>query len=467
MKNSYLDLIEQTFPFPQEEFDLNPDNYLRFNDIDLYSLIQEYGTPLRLTYLPKINQQISKAKMLFQQAIEKHDYSGRYFYCYCTKSSHFKYVVEKALESDVFLETSSAFDMDIVKKLVQKNLLASNTKVICNGFKPRNYTNKIVQLINDGMRNVIPVLDNVDELDVYTHKIRNHYFDVGIRVATEEEPNFQFYTSRLGIRNADVISFYNEKIKPHEKIRLRMLHFFVDKGIRDTIYYWNEFKKCISLYCKLKKICPTLKALNIGGGLPIKNSLGFEYDYEYMISEIVLNIKMACDRAGVPYPDIYTEFGTYTVGESGAHIFSVLAQKEQNDAELWYMIDNSLMTTLPDTWGIDQRFLLLPINKWKNEYTRVNIGGITCDNSDYYNAEAHIAQLYLPSFAKNESEPLYIGFFNTGAYQESISGYGGIKHCLIPAPKHILIDKSSDGSIKHWLYKEEQQSEPMLHLLGY
>ena len=51
------------------------------------------------------------------------------------------------------------------------------------------------------------------------------------------------------------------------------------------------------------------------------------------------------------------------------------------------MIDNSIMTTLPDSWGIDQRFIVLPINKWDNEYGRANIGGISCDHSDYYNSE--------------------------------------------------------------------------------
>ena len=42
---------------------------------------------------------------------------------------------------------------------------------------------------------------------------------------------------------------------------------------------------------------------------------------------------------------------------------------------------------------------------------------------------------------------LYIGFFNTGAYQETIGGFGGLQHCLIPQPKHILIEKDEDGNI--------------------
>ena len=34
-------------------------------------------------------------------------------------------------------------------------------------------------------------------------------------------------------------------------------------------------------YCELKKICPSLDSIDIGGGFPIKTSLTFEYDYEY------------------------------------------------------------------------------------------------------------------------------------------------------------------------------------------
>ncbi|MFM8363118.1 MAG: arginine decarboxylase, partial [Haliscomenobacter sp.] len=139
----------------------------------------------------------------------------------------------------------------------------------------------------------------------------------------------------------------------------------------------------------------------------------------------------------------------------------------QNDAELWYMIDNSLMTTLPDTWGIGERFILLPINKWHNDYHRVNIGGLSCDNSDYYNSEVHQSQVYLPSFPAHDPEPLYLGFFHTGAYQDSISGYGGIKHCLIPSPKHIIVDKDDQGNLVDRLYHPEQSAEEMLRILGY
>jgi arginine decarboxylase len=463
--NRYFDLIDQTFYFPQEGFDIE-NGYLVFNGVPLIYLIRKYGTPLKLTYLPKIGAQVKKARNLFTRAMKTLGYRGDYYYCYCTKSCHFSYVLEEALNHEVHLETSSAFDIDLIRRLYERKKIDKSIIVVCNGYKPLDYLQKVVGLINDGFENVIPVCDNWEELEYYDEHVIGKC-KIGIRVATEEEPNFEFYTSRLGVRHSEVVKFFREKIAVNPKFELRMLHFFVDTGIRDTLYYWGELKKAIKLYCEIKRESEDLTGINIGGGMPIRNSLGFDFDYKYMIKEIVANILQACEEEEVPEPDIYTEFGKYTVGESGATIFSVLAQKQQNDAELWYMIDNSLMTTLPDTWGIGERFILLPINKWNNEYRRVNIGGLSCDNSDYYNSEVHESQVYLPAFPNDDPEPLYLGFFHTGAYQDSISGYGGIKHCLIPSPKHILIDKDAKGNLVDKLYQPEQTAEEMLKILGY
>ncbi|GAK99146.1 biosynthetic arginine decarboxylase [Nonlabens ulvanivorans] len=210
---------------------------------------------------------------------------------------------------------------------------------------------------------------------------------------------------------------------------------------------------------------PSLDSLNIGGGFPIKNSLAFEFDYEYMINEIVTQIKQVCDEADVDVPHIFTEFGSFTVGESGGAIYKVLYQKQQNDREKWNMINSSFITTLPDSWAISKRFIMLALNRWNEEYERVLLGGLTCDSDDYYNSEQNVNAIYLPKYHKDK--PLYIGFFNTGAYQESIGGYGGIQHCLIPAPKHILIDRDENGAIQTRVFKEQQSSEQMLDILGY
>ncbi|MBL7137635.1 MAG: arginine decarboxylase [Bacteroidales bacterium] len=462
MKNKYIDLIEQTFDFPQEEFKVI-DNELYFNDVPLMDIIKQYGTPLKITYLPKISHQIQKAKRLFNVAMAKVDYQGDYHYSYCTKSSHFSFVLEEALKNDIHIETSSAFDIQIVEDLHSRGLIDKENYIICNGFKRELYLEYIATLISKGFVNTIPVLDNQPEIDAYDaiqNKIR-----LGIRIASEEEPKFEFYTSRLGIRYNDVVPLYLEKIKDNPKYELKMLHFFINTGIKDTAYYWNELHKSVNVYCELKKVCPELDSLNIGGGFPIKNSLAFNYEYDYMAEEIIAQVKSMCERNNVPEPDIFTEFGSYTVGESGAVLFNIIDQKRQNDREAWNMIDSSFMTTLPDTWAIQQRFILLAINNWDVEYERVFLGGLTCDSEDYYNAESHSNAVFLPRF--NREQPLNIGLFHTGAYQESIGGYGGIQHCLTPAPKHVLIDLDENGEYVTKLFSKEQSYKSMLKILGY
>jgi len=459
----YVDLVEQTFEFPTEEFKVI-NNELHFNDVPLMDIIQEYGTPMKITYLPKIGDHIRWAKDLFNKAIKKTKYKGTYTYCYCTKSSHFSFVLEEALKNDIHLETSSSFDMEIIKELHKRDFVKKDTYIICNGYKRPHYTDNICELINNGFKNLIPIIDNLQEIDAYEKSV-NVPMKLGIRIAADEEPNFEFYTSRLGLRYSDVTPFYNERIKNNPKYELKMLHFFINTGMKDTAYYWSELSRFLYKYCELKKICPELDSIDIGGGFPIQTSLTFEYDYEYMVEQVMENIQWICEKNNVPVPNIFTEFGSFTVGESGAVIYSVIDQKWQNDKELWYMIDGSFITQLPDACGLNQKYIMLAINNWENPYHKVNIGGLTCDSLDYYNSEAHTSEVFLPQIEQNEE--LYIGFFHTGAYQESLGGYGGIQHCLIPAPKHVLIDRDKDGKITSKLFAPEQTSESMMKILGY
>jgi arginine decarboxylase len=466
MKNTYFDLIEQSYYFPQEGFDLR-DNSLTFQGISLKYLIKKYGTPFRFIYLPKIGDQIKKARNLFNKAIKKNSYKGNYYYCYCTKCNHFSHVVNEALRHNVNLETSSAYDIDLILSLFRDKKIDKNRVIVHNGYKTDEYLAKILNLQEIGFRNNIIVLDSINELKRIEKLSNGVKIKIGIRMAINEESQSSYYTSRLGIRNTKILDFYAENIKDKTNIELKMLHFFVDSGIKDSLYYWGEFQKAMKLYIDLKKQCDTLDSFNLGGGFPIRNHLGFEYNYEYMINEIVTNIKEACAVENLREPDIYTEFGKYTVGESGAIIFEVLEQKQQNDTESWYIVNNSLMNTIPDAWSIFEKFILLPINKWNNEYKRVNIGGISCDHSDYYNSEDLNQEVLLPSYPDDDEEPLYLGFFHTGAYQDAISGYGGIKHCLIPSPKHVIIDRDDKGNIVDYVYRNEQSAVDMFKILGY
>ena len=93
MKDKYIDLIEQTFDFPQDEFTVE-DNELNFHDIPLMELIKQYGTPLKITYLRR-----SPSRSIGQAHVQRSDGEGRlqgYIQLLLLyQSSHFSFVLKR------------------------------------------------------------------------------------------------------------------------------------------------------------------------------------------------------------------------------------------------------------------------------------------------------------------------------------------------------------------------------------
>jgi len=190
MKNSYFDLIEQSYYFPQEGIDLN-NNYLTFHGVSLKYLIEKYGTPFRFIYLPKIGDQIKKARNLFSRAIKNNNYNGKYYYCYCTKCNHFYHVINAALKQNVNLETSSEFDIDLIISLFNEGKINKKREIVHNGYKTNEYLKKIIELQNLGFENSIIVLDSLNELSRIEKLKTDHKIKIGLRMAINEEAHNQ------------------------------------------------------------------------------------------------------------------------------------------------------------------------------------------------------------------------------------------------------------------------------------
>ena len=463
-KHTYADLIDQSYDFPNDIFWLDA-QWLQFHWVPLMKLLKKYWSPLKITYLPKVAQQVVSTKKSMEESMQKYNYTWGYTYAYCTKSSHFRFVVQKAVESGAQLEISSAYDTALIRSLWNDWVISQDILIVCNWYKSDQYLSSILWLREAGFTNIVIVLDNPEEFTRLCALPFEGVLPIGIRVATEEEPQSDMYTSRLGMSSKVVMKLYKEQIKKEKRVKLQMVHFFINSKIKDTPYYRSELSRLVDVYCDLAWECPTLTQLDIGGGFPIQHALDFTFDYAYMLDQIVRTIKHICDANEIPSPHIVTEFGSYTVGESGAILYKVIGIKEQNEKELWYMINSSFITTLPDTRGIQQKFPLLALNHRKKPYQSVNLWGITCDSDDYYNKDTKNNQIILPKVGPNDE--LYIWFFHTWAYQESIGWYGGIQHCLIPAPRHVLLDRDAEGKLLESEFAPEQDATEMLRILWY
>jgi len=456
----------------QTDVQLSDDGRVLWHGIDIDEVAKTFGTPLKLTYIPKVSQNIEACQNLFQSAFDRHGYRGKYFNCYCTKSNHSQFVLEEVLRTGSGLEFSSFADLEILRflereGLVNKGHTFESLPLLCNGYKPDAYVSAIVNAHASGFRNILPILDSTDELDKYLQHAEtlaptdgdgnSHPLRVGIRIQTTGGGPTP--TSRFGMPLEQAKQLCEDQISSSDgTVELKMLHFFVQDGIADSMTFWEQLTNVMDAFVELKQQYPSLDCLNIGGGMPHQSSFltspsadgsadkGNPEVHMSIVDRIVSYVMTRCRDAELDEPHLFTEFGTYTVADSAINIFGIKAQKQQPAPHPpWYLIDSSFITTMPDTWGKKVRFDCLPLNHLKSDFQRVTLGGLTCDADDFYNAVQHGKDLRLPivehgnsAASSDRHDQLRIAFFNTGAYQDNLAGYGGLKHCLLGSPQHLV-----------------------------
>lgn len=97
-----------------------------------------------------------------------------------------------------------------------------------------------------------------------------------------------------------------------------------------------------------------------------------------------------------------------------------------------YLLNFSIFQSLPDFWGIDQEFPVMPITHLDQKPTRsASIWDITCDSDGEIPFDSQ-KPLYLHDIDL-EKEEYFLGFFHVGAYQDIL----GMRHNLFPHPTEV------------------------------
>ena len=447
---------------------------LHFEGLDLAQLFlgdrEDQGlgrrlpSPLEIAYLPKIRQKIKHLHEVFADAIRETGYAGKFHYAYTSKANVAEEVVSTALATGVHYEITSNMDIEVVRLMMAAGHLRPEQMVICNGFKAAGmkYAESIVRLKGDHP-NLIPVVEDLSELPPLIES--GLPFAVGLRQKSyghyTTEAEMDAANSRFGMSTADVWQAAGI-IAASPNLELKLYHAMIGSQIPTAGEFVAWLSPAIELYARLRQKHPSLSIFDFGGGVPAPLTLDFEFDYPAFVRRLLTTLQEVCERYGVPAPDVMGEFGRYTVSEYGAHLFKVLAVKSNGSAHPWYIVDGSIMSSFPDTWAIGEHFIVLPLNHLDRPFQQVQLGGITCDSDDVYPPHASRSPLYMPV----ATDPLYIGFFSIGAYQEMLGGAGGTKHCVIPEADELIVDRDASG--KYLLrHLAGQSAARVLFNLGY
>jgi arginine decarboxylase len=448
------------------------------DQVDLQALVERYGAPLEVAYCPLITTQVERMLGWAGAARERTGYAGGFVYAYATKANFAEEVVRTALNAGAHYETSAAADVTIAQFLWRRGVLPGDRFIFCNGSKEDSYIDAIIALRQAGYANIVPILDDLDELNAYLARC-----DAPLLLGVRERHVLRDVDAahsggeRFGLTPEEIAQVVERLAgTPHQLV---VYHAMVGSQLENIDDWMAHLVRSAEAYCRLRRHVSTLRAFNFGGGMPTSAyTLDFNFDYARFLERLMQEMSVSCAAYDVPQPDLIGEFGRYTVASHNVFLFEIGAVKAgQGDAPDWYLVNGSMMVALPDIMIVeDQQFLTLPLDGWELPVRAARLAGRrTCDSDDVFPRPSQ-PPLLLPDAspaggaataggADTPVRPYVVAVFGVGAYQQMISGRGGAHHCLSPEMRRIIIERDGDAMVVREV--APQQVSAMMRLLGY
>lgn len=418
--------------FNTEYFDINADGEFVIREgnyqYNVYDLAHKFGSSIEI-FLPSIlEERLRHLQSVFAASIKRAGYKGKFTYHYPMKVNQSKEFVLPLVAEGAHLEVGSGNELWLVKKLWEGENFHSKIRVVCNGPKTASYIQLIEQLRNNGL-GIVPIVEDIDELEL----LKDYKGELGVRV------NLRSKVKAHWDKKVDRFGLTAEEILDLGKVRnLKILHYHISSQIETGKDILVVLREAFETYVKLREKNPTLDTLDIGGGFAVPYEKKEIYSAESIVRKIIATLKLLCENAGVPHPNIIAEWGRYVVAPAQLTVFRIVTSKPTYNgttAKQWYVIDGSFMNDLLDTWAIHQKWHIIPVNNMRAEKKhRVWLVGLTCDSDDKYTASD--GYLLLPRLEDMPAgEDLYIAVLDTGAYQEAFFAH----HCLLSSPAKIVL----------------------------
>ncbi|MGE5139116.1 MAG: hypothetical protein ACM3JD_06640 [Rudaea sp.] len=472
----------------------NARNELELNGTGLSFLeaVQRYGSPLEVRDTTIVERRCREWKKLGLEAALKVGYDPRKLeYVYATKARERAEVVMAAYKSGFGLETSGSQNLEDIKWLALQGLIRlKGMRVIHNGFKPEPHTEtepqdedaeykpgridfvqaphqveatadvpyaEYINLIRSLGADSIVVLDSAELNEFAQPEVPA--MQVGIRLKWGKfttDAQAETYINRFGM-SWEEAQATAETLQGVSHLTLTMLHTMVSAAEDIPIdMFVDSLMLAADKYLFLKAKYPSMKYLNIGGGVP---PLSEKYDHAKFLDKLLTGVKSKAEAAGLEPPTIVFENGSLVAADCGYHVFQIRQLKtngvdEKGNRVLWAILNGSIMVTLPDTIVLGKQFDFLAANNASAPALHALLGGATCDGDDHYPRDLS-KRVAVPYCQGGQ----FIVACRLGAYQKQISGERGGHHSAQKEPAELILAKGGDGRIKTRLIPRQTRDD--------
>ena len=281
-------------------------------------------TPMIIRFPQIIKGQLDKMHGSFSQAIDEFKYEGKHFGVFPFKVNQRREFIDAIVscgkDIDWGLEVGSKTEFMAAISYP----MTSNSLLICNGFKDRDFIKLAFSACNLG-KNVVLVVEGPDELQYIIQHLREHkpknFPKIGLRVRLYSRGSGKWEkssgeTSKFGLTTIELMHVLSMLEEAGLQEHLSMLHFHIGSQITAIKRFKNALREAARVYAKIKKLGFNPAHLNIGGGVGVDYDgshttaqSSANYSLQEFANDAVYVIGEVCKNEQVNCPNIITESG--------------------------------------------------------------------------------------------------------------------------------------------------------------
>lgn len=322
-----------------------PEESIRVIDVVREARESGLDLPLQIRFQDLLCHRVVSLNEAFRQAINLHDYQGRYMGVFPVKVNQLREVVEEIIDAgrpyNFGLEAGSKPELLAALSLHRD----PEALIVCNGYKDEEFIRhalagrllgKKVVIVAEKMEEILRIIKLSRQLKVEPL--------IGIRIRLSARGTGQWASSggssaKFGLTTTEILEAIKLLDQAGLRGALKLLHFHIGSQIQDIQTVSRAVREGARYYAKLVRSGLALEYIDVGGGLGVdydgsasQSDSSINYSLQEYANDVVASIQEICDEEAVPHPNVISESGRALVAHHALIVVEVFGKIEKGGA---------------------------------------------------------------------------------------------------------------------------------------
>lgn len=334
--------------------------------------------PVLVRFVDILHDRVRSLCCAFDAAMAADAYQGRYTAVYPIKVNQQRRVVEEILDAApgrVGLEAGSKPELMAVLAIAP-----AGCRVICNGYKDREYLRLALRALQLGLDCWI-VVEKLSEVEAVVAEAARlgviPRLGLRVRLAAIGEGRWQNTggeRGKFGLTAAQALEAVERLRAAGLRESLGLLHFHLGSQIPNIADIQRGLREAARYYAELRRLGAPLACVDVGGGLGVdyegtrsRSFCSLNYSLEEYAQNVVRSLREICAAEELPEPDIVTECGRAMTAHHAVMVTDVVDADRPGAGGPLPAPDVDAPAILGDLWrGLEESAARSPLESWHN-----------------------------------------------------------------------------------------------------